>query len=1673
MTSGTQSTSPHAWRRDRGTVLLMVVGVLALLAIIAVVYATLGRADRASSAAMIRQQRLDDQAGDIAKYLADVIANGNFATYAERAVAGPGTPYITRARAFDYPLTDQHMISIGGTMPAGVQPMPATIASYSYLFNTSGSYSRIDLAGSGNNLDPRTPGTPFLASFEPAWLNLQNLPFPAPPAIFAEKMRDWPNISNFAPSGNFVNLVNLRNRFDAPSGIQPGYMSSGLTLFDASGNPTLQLPDNSRAAHPNIPADYGANQIFAFRPALDTQFGPSDYRHLLNQWCDTDGDGFVDSRWIELVGLEENPTNPGNPIATSVLPANGRARLFIAVRCIDSSAMVNVNTAGDFLRAPGQAPAPVFPVASLPNTVVENDRENYFPAGSSPTDVNLRTLLSMQDFEADQLNGLPAASRGYSGMPQPAGIRGQLGDYVSYNAAAAANAGLGAYASLVQARRSTQLTSRSQVLLPEDPTGAAPTPTPLSAFDRFFYFDRFGYDSSSATAAINPSRRFFSGPAGMADELELRTYAGVNDSRSLSRLEAIMGGRGFNAQGSTPPQNVMGALSPLRDNRPRSLEMNGRNQTTPDQQTLVAVFADLRHLLTTISGSRPLYDDLLTGLTVKPDLSADLLMLASGVGPSGSVTTDEKDAYQRIFSFYLNALMPYTDENYYPGAWNSSIYQNTSDPAGRAYGGRAEIALHAAAHMLVNLLGAFDRDRTAGGGSSDRHDPTAVSIKLAQTPDALTGTVSESQAFPWPEMTVTPERLPATRANFLQGPDRLNVFGVEPQPFLIEMSSFFMYSDVGTTGGGDAESGDTDPGTGMEVPGTNNITINNRPQLLTNGDFLGEIIAFQLTNPFDDEIILFDGSQPRYYIEFSNRYYLIAEQNEADRDHSSTVIKLAPGATKVFYAINPGTREQLLARFNNALKSAPSSITVGAQAMSVLTSWLNQQFGSDCVQMPMVYPETFAKVEVTSTGSLNGATMDEMDLWGTGSIPASGSGRDQSEADDKLRHAAMLWRVMHAPNSPRGIAESNTENDPSNDLLVDRLRDPAPGASRLYSLREAASVANDRVTGTMAGDDTGSDFEDNKGFSYITWGAVRRPTDSAGNTNSGYIYNGTSGAVPRRGVLPPWCMETRPDNALTFAASGSQFSLNSLDKSNLEDQGKQSDYDNNEERFTTLNALLTASSAANKQIAKSAYLKTPSGSANSDIVRSQAKWMNPSSGSAEFKPYAQVAVEFHFVGEDDLTPSGIAAPNRRSRNAALFSRAGDFLLPLSIGPTNSGYADFANSTTRLNDLNDRWMTFSEMVALASAYYTPADTQNLYYQFGFDDRTSGTLATSIIPKTDRGHLVLDAWTPFLTLSGGQVQPLGNGVPFALDILDRARAAFDIASTPGANKITRTSAYGDATSAIPGVININTAPVSVLRTVPLLSPDRTPFNAMTSPNWVTRDSATGFKLFDPAAGETFDLAVTLAAYRDKMHLQSRVRADGTRTDISFRDSSPSASDGRARANGLISGSTSLVREQRGFKSVGEILAANFRASNGTFTGIDNSFMRFGSTAVPVDVPGLSASRYYQRKTDGTLDTTPDPLFPNLGNHALLPGDVPGSYESKIFIANAAASSLSVRSDIFTVYFVIQGYLPEDVVVEDDQPMIPSIQKRYVMVVDRSNVRARGDAPRIVLLQEVPMP
>lgn len=400
----------------RGSALVIVIGTLALIAVFAAIYISVGRSDvRAADTQRVRAQQRD-YVDAYASHALEII--GIDRTDATMQYADATLRYqVPRRETTDAPYTDWSVRSESDReanwfFPAGGNPFPRSAA---------------------ERFDPRVPSDPWLASTRPTYLGS---PFSADRPFSDSDInrrflddRDWYQITNIAPDGRFVNLFNLRPQppADDSSGpiggfnAEPGWgttnfpggptvrrMSQGLTLYEkrnaidpesaiqaldpiADGfwvpgelNPTDlgMSADEIR----NTPAVWSMYQRFALLPA-DQAFVTytvngsnvatwEDYEYPAYQWADADGDGFYDSRWFELTEARSalgSSTQPRDDVQTHY--DGGDYRVFAAARIIDLSSMVNVNTARDSL---------------IPPTA-------EYPLGLTPTEVDLRRLLTMQD----------------------------------------------------------------------------------------------------------------------------------------------------------------------------------------------------------------------------------------------------------------------------------------------------------------------------------------------------------------------------------------------------------------------------------------------------------------------------------------------------------------------------------------------------------------------------------------------------------------------------------------------------------------------------------------------------------------------------------------------------------------------------------------------------------------------------------------------------------------------------------------------------------------------------------------------------------------------------------------------------------------------------------------------------------------------------------------------------------------------------------------------------------------------------------------------------------------------------------------------------------------------------------------------------------------------------
>jgi hypothetical protein len=351
----------------------------------------------------------------------------------------------------------------------------------------------------------------------------------------------------------------------------------------------------------------------------------------------------------------------------------------------------------------------------------------------------------------------------------------------------------------------------------------------------------------------------------------------------------------------------------------------------------------------------------------------------------------------------------------------------------------------------------------------------------------------------------------------------------------------------------------------------------------------------------------------------------------------------------------------------------------------------------------------------------------------------------------------------------------------------------------------------------------------------------------------------------------------------------------------------------------------------------------------------------------------------------------------------------------------------------------QWTTLSEALALACDYYSPADPNDLFHKFGSADLTA---SPPVLPKVDRGRLALELSAPFVDANENGVfdtdtdARMGNGLPLALNVLDRMRV----------------TGWGSSGAPVSGLININTATTEVMRMLPLLSPTE-------QPTW-----AAGWGAGAAAHNALSDIASTLSAYRDKIRVRPRNAGETEELDFANDNEGNDNAADTTDDNGRLIATTAAAqrvlgpasREAQGFASIGEVMRVrdlNFTSgATASYPGA-HDIDRLGRDTVSIDRLGVESSR----------------LGPNDANDD---GVIDG-YDEALTIANGILNNITVRSDTFAVWFVLHGYTKGDVTgLSGSDPLVPSVARRYLMIVDRSNVYDLNDKARIVLLQEVPM-
>ncbi len=1522
------------WEPRRGSILVIVLGTLALLSVLTLVYVSQGRSDTRGSAIVVERDEVRRTARDVGDYLAGLVAIDALATAIDGASPTDGSNKLVIRETMDAPFTDPQAVS----SPSGNTPVEV-------LFDAVGDH-RDGKARDGTTIDiaslrPR-PSDPWLASSEPTQLD----PSINAPRRF-EEMRDWAHISNIAPDGRFVNLFALRNNFFAkpgrnltPSLSEPLRMGDAVWLFNDAGarpnpgtNPATMnspLPLGATGnADRNIPAHWDSYLRHLYRPMRDLQYGPGDPRHLSYSVADADGDGMADSKWQELV----DTSDPDNP--TSILSTDGPFRWFVAARIVDLSGRVNVNTATEFRKYAG-------------NDTGEPTIDA--PTGVTPAEVDLRRLLMLTDVYDDAALGTNVDDRGYKSLlqPTPAGLSD---DYTPMTEALAADFGRGAYNALKASILLGQVPAVDADMLDE----SQPEIAGYGAEQRIEEYLKSRAHATSAGYYAEQTENVFEagGLPDLTDLTEMLTYNGVNNPATLSRLEQIMGGRA-DVSGSLPSDN---RASPLRDNRGLAVERDASalQVTTGAELGMASDFAllrewiDVRSKLTTISGARPLTPRVFaaaTGASAVSTLGAADVRIDAVEAIQGSGTA--------LFRGYADALLPYA------GLVGDVLWDNAAPEATLSYGHDARLALRVAGHMAVNMHDLADRDPKTATPTNDDYEPKKFTLRTGHDIASVPiGTAPYDGTF-----------LDLGNGKFEQGantaePAAINLWGIEPQPFLTEVASFYVYWDRPEAKGGDAD-GDTVNPPNPPTPGeiTINTTLTN-----DNTDLLLQALVFQLHNPFDVPLQLADGTAtPMFYIEIGEKRYDIADIDPATGVRS--LVKLDPGQTMNFYVLCD-TYAELKSRWDLPGKMDKF---IATQMSYKLSGGTNNPSG---FLMPKLAHQTPAQD-------------GDVDLLG-------------SEADSR---DIKLKRV----SGPAGAFSEH--------LVIDRLNDPEATAT----LKRINAGNNEKIAGTTGVDGA----EDNTGYMIALWGRVKRhDLDSSSVADN-----------DKRGFLPPWCVEARSGSSRAIAGMAQPFqnwarvdpvggSVASLKKSNFVDDGSGGGEQDPPPGRDTFSEFVN----------DFAPIVTPLPKASSVLVRSirsipkekhelnqyaEAMPLNASGKSFSDLLVEIPRVDHQFRVADANNNSGI----RDESNLRLV----DLLAPLGIGPEQNPGA---------TNPDEEWLTLSESLAIALDYSStqPSSAFKPWARVGADNGT-------LFPKLDRGNLVLDDYVPYVNADGvvgflegtnaNSDRRAGTGVPMALTIMDKFHVA-------GAS-------YGGLTKATPGLVNLNTAPLNVLRTLPVLTP--------TSVQSPTNEWWGGTAM--PIAG---DRAAAVIAYRDRTQVKSR-----TDQLIQFNDSAsispfdPMLWDGRTLTAGI-----EALREQTGLASLGEMMAVVDNTGGTRFGNYQDAFDVHANPAIANDstLPGVATSLY--RDTGAATSAT-------LGNEII------NEWAEKLAVLGPAAGSASVRSDYYACWFVLHGYREADCLnLSNDKgdPLVPTIAKRYLMVIDRSNVTQRGQKPRVLVFTELPMP
>lgn len=1451
---------------------------------------------------------------------------------------------------------------------------------------------------------------PWLASTEPTWLAhdaSDAMLSSVDPKNLYLYYRDWGSISNPSPDGRFVNLKNLRGNITSASGfamVPPGppgktAISQGLMLLPEPNNPARPTQLEKYPRSRQAATDFGLSPTTLANEKLPAVWSERQVGAFRLVYRGTDSAIKPNDDWY-----------PDNQWADADGDGyyDSRWHELVDARDIDGDGKPD---ARGVLAADGRYryffATRIIDLSGLVNVNTATDFRvaptERSPAGLYPSDIDLRRLLSMRDFYDlySSTGAPPGQTVGYNKLKQPALASAQ--DPANYENYTRDNALLMASAAPGSAPSGAYDSLRMTLHTGVVPGGDAS----LAKFATVYKVPDGAWRFDDLTAGVGADRRaeYYRVRSGQPD--------GVAIGELLGQAQVSVAGA-FNMTDQLELLTYWGVNNPAMLSRlEQTLGGRGRNLASPANGRRMSPFRENRGLDLERQVDNPLdpVQDAESMLRSAIDIRR-LTTTVSGGRPITSTVLTPAAIGQSIPVDQLSASEVRIDLAAKFAGGNVADLTKTIATSIM----RVELDQREASKAWGDPTGAdFKQRQTEYYGGKGPQLPLRIAAHMAvnlidsydtnNTPSAYTLLIDRGA-----EQTVTSDA-----ANF---------------PWWKEGKQINL-KDAGVLRGTIVPAGSS--ATPMP-PAVNIFGVEAQP-------FLTEVATFTV---YTDSPISRSGhpepEPPEEFDEFGDPIPppitidgAIADGNEdflfrviAFQIHNpfDQVIKLTPAdvasgdmisqtSESPYYYIQYGGKTMALAKIDDQMTSTVPPSYSGASPVGELTispgetlvcyatsQSLHKIAQRIAKQKPSAGPPSASDVDLWIKGQLSGPGITNAKLIRIPVIDtATGRVSTSFQSLEFSGSTIQLKRTMRT----EGVDLGAVPNSLINDFPVDRIT--VPDATQLNRTRASGEI---KLRGTTT-------ESDDTGYTITLSGVIRRPTDSG-----------------KRGGLPSACIQ--PYGFTNWNKHDEKFPrIGALGVSDNFDSGAFSD---------------TQPTLGARTIAR--WLTRTHANPLCDSIRTEPaqKLGWKASQALAGLDYDKVMPEVTLNNKEFKADPPAGSPTGTPKVSTL--RAADVLMTWGIG----AYETPISPTGTPLPPNDptRWRTLGESMAMCLGIYDPASPP-----------TAGTFEGSLAGALDRGSLKLDAYAPFFDTDGdGVFNPAagdvrrGLGVPIALNLLEAVR---------GIPQTSFPDQFGGISRLTAGVININTAPVAGLRLIPMLSPT-------TEPNgwWWTAPSA---------LNTNSDIAATLAAYRDKSVVFTRPNSTGAVTRIDFRDrpsgdptqarpDKPKELNGRSGADtgGLLSyrgTGIKAIREEPGFRSVGEIMAA--RSVDPTqptsYTNNPNNIDFLGRNVdgamLPIDDSRIGVDSFTHVSPTGTR------IINDIGNE----------YGEQLAIAGGVLNTISVRSDIFAVWFIVRGYQQADVEgLKPEDPMTPSIERRYVMVVDRSNVVRRGDKPKILLFKEVPL-